>query len=62
MVKVEHICVIDAKNFSEGNLQKFNSEFYPLVVDSGEGRGWAEFAFLLKEAGKYEFFSVYASE
>lgn len=56
-----HICIIEAQNFTEGNLQKFNSEFYPLVVDCGEGKGYAEFAFLLQEPGTYEFYSVYAS-
>ena len=54
--------VINADKFFEGNFNKGNHEFGEgLIIDGGEKRGYASYSITIKENGRYELWSKYAS-
>ena len=62
IVKKREVVFIPAKSFLRGNLGREGHGFgKSIVVDGGEGWGYAEYGFCVKEGGKYVLWSDYAS-
>jgi MoaA/NifB/PqqE/SkfB family radical SAM enzyme len=55
--------IIPASEFKSGNLNARDHSFGKgIVIDGGEGFGFARYEIYVKEAGRYEFWSYYATE